>query len=251
MRLGGKIAFVSGSTRGIGRTIAELFAREGAKVALAGRSRDKGEKVAQQIRDSGGEARFIPLDVNVEESVRSALDLAAQHFGGLTTLVNNAAPTDLVNRGMKPLVEHTTEDWNRILHGTLTGAVFWACKYGIPHLIRSGGGSIINVSSGGSVRGHPGISAYSAGKAGMNSVTRSIAVEYAAHKIRCNTIIVGRVVSHSRDRGPTSMPGVLGRLGVPSDIAHAAIWLAADESEFVNGSEVTADGGQSMNGVHG
>ena len=251
MRLAGKVAFVSGSTRGIGRTIAELFALNGAKVAVAGRSQDKGEKVAQRIRDAGGDAVFVPLDINLEDSVRAAIDATAERFGRLTTLINNAAPTDLVNRTTKPLVEYTTDEWNRILLGTLTGNVFWACKYGIPHLIRAGGGSIVNVSSGGAVMGHPGISAYSAAKAGLNSVTRSIAVEYAAHGIRCNTIIVGRVVSHSRDLGPAHMPGVLTRLGVPSDIAHAALWLAADESEFATGSEVTVDGGQSINGVHG
>jgi NAD(P)-dependent dehydrogenase (short-subunit alcohol dehydrogenase family) len=117
--------------------------------------------------------------------------------------------------------------------------VFWTCRYGIPHLIRAGGGSIVNVSSGGPVMGHPGISAYSAAKAGLNSMTRSIAIEYAAQGIRCNTIIVAM-----------QMPGVLTRLGAPSDIAHAAVWLADDESELVTGSEVTADGGQSIFGVH-
>jgi NAD(P)-dependent dehydrogenase (short-subunit alcohol dehydrogenase family) len=250
MRLAGKIAFVSGSTRGIGRTIAELFAVNGARVALAGRSVEKGEKVAQRIREAGGEAFFVPLDMNLEDSVRAAIEAAVERFGGLTTLVNNAAPTDLVNRTMKPLAEYTTDEWNRIVHGTLTGGAFWPAKYALPHLIRAGAGSIINVSSGGAVMGHRGIAPYSAAKAGMQSLTRSIAVEYAAQGIRCNSIVVGRVVSHSRDRGPQTMPGVLTRLGVPADIAHAAIWLASDESEFVTGSDVTADGGQSINGVH-
>jgi len=250
MRLAGKIAFISGSTRGIGRTMAELFAVNGARVALAGRSVDKGEKVAQRIREAGGEAFFVPLDLNLEDSVRAAIEATVERFGGLTTLVNNAAPTDLVNRTMKPLVEYTTDEWNRIVHGTLTGGAFWPSKYALPHLIRAGGASIINVSSGGAVMGHRGIAPYSAAKAGMQSLTRSIAVEYAAQGVRCNSIVVGRVVSHSRDLGPQTMPGVLTRLGVPADIAHAAIWLASDESAFVTGSDVTADGGQSINGVH-
>jgi NAD(P)-dependent dehydrogenase (short-subunit alcohol dehydrogenase family) len=248
MRLDGKVAFVSGSTRGIGRTTAELFAAEGAKVVGSGRSVDKGETVAERIRDAGGDAVFVPLDVTDEDSVRGAIQTTIDRYGTLTTLVNNAAPTDIVNQNMKPMLEYTNDEWDRIILGTLTGNVFWACRYAIPHMIEAGGGSIVNVSSGGSVFGSPGISAYSAAKGGMNALTRSIAVEYAPYKIRCNVIIVGRVVSHSKDRGP-DVPGSLTRVGQPSDIAYAAMWLAADESEFVTGSEVTADGGMSINGA--
>ena len=182
MRLEGKVAFISGSTRGIGRTTAELFAAEGAKVVVTGRSVDKGENTAARIRDAGGDATFVTLDVSDEGSVRAAIDATVERYGKLTTLVNNAAATDLVNAGMKPLTEHSTEEWDAIIRTTLTGNVFWACKYGIPHLVAAGGGSIINVSSGGAVFGSPGISAYSAAKGGMNAVTRTIAVEYAARQ---------------------------------------------------------------------
>jgi NAD(P)-dependent dehydrogenase (short-subunit alcohol dehydrogenase family) len=249
MRLEGKVALISGSTRGIGRTTAELFAAEGARVVVSGRSVDKGEKTAERIREAGGDATFVRLDVSDEDSVRDAIDATVARYGKLTTLINNAAATDLVNQQMKPLTEFTTQEWDDIVRTTLTGNVFWACKYGIPHLIAAGGGSIVNVSSGGAVFGSPGISAYSAAKGGMNAVTRSIAVEYAPYKIRCNVIVVGRVVSHSRDRGP-NVPGALTRVGQPSDIAYAAMWLAADESEFVTGSTVTADGGMSINPGH-
>jgi NAD(P)-dependent dehydrogenase (short-subunit alcohol dehydrogenase family) len=250
MRLEGQVAFISGSTRGIGRTMAEMFAVEGARVAVTGRSVDKGEKVAQQIRDAGGEAMFVRLDVSDEHSVRSAIEATVERYGSLTTLVNNAAATDLVNQTMKPMLDYTTDEWEQIIRTTLTGNVFWACKYAIPHLIDAGGGSIVNISSGAAVFGAPGISAYSAAKGGMNAVTRAIAVEYAPYKIRCNVIVVGRVVSHSKDRGP-DVPGTLTRVGMPSDIAYAAIWLAADESQFITGSTVSADGGLSINGVHG
>jgi NAD(P)-dependent dehydrogenase (short-subunit alcohol dehydrogenase family) len=250
MRLEDKVALVSGSTRGIGRTIAEMFAAEGAQVVVSGRSVDKGEKVAERIRDAGGDATFVELDVSDEDSVRHAIDATVERYGRLTTLVNNAAPTDLVNTRIKPLTEFDTEEWEAILRTTLTGNVFWACKYGIPHLIDAGGGSIVNISSGGAVFGSYGISAYSAAKGGMNAVTRTIAVEYARHGIRCNVIVVGRVVSHPKDRGP-NVPGALTRVGQPSDIAYAAMWLAADESEFVTGSTVTADGGLGINPGHG
>jgi NAD(P)-dependent dehydrogenase (short-subunit alcohol dehydrogenase family) len=248
MRLDGKVAIVSGSTRGIGRSIAEMFAREGAAVAVTGRTVDRGEKVVAGIRDAGGDAEFFPLDVTDEASVHSVMDGVAARFGKLDVLVNNAAPTDAVSSSVKPLVDYTTDEWNRILLGTLTGNVFWACKYGIPHLVAAGGGSIVNVSSGQSVVGLSGFAAYSAAKGGINSITRTLAVENAPHNIRVNTIVVGRVIAHTKDTGVGAGPGHLTRLGVPNDIAYCATWLASDESAFVTGSLVTVDGGFTVNG---
>lgn len=247
MRLDGKVALVSGSTRGIGRSIAQMFADEGAKVAVTGRTRDRGQKVVDLITEAGGEAEFFELDVTDEDSVRSVVAAVAERFGSLTTLINNAAPTVEVGSNIKPLPEVTTEEWNHILTATVTGPVFWACKYGIPLLRAAGGGSIVNISSGQSVVGLPGFSAYSAGKGAMNSLTRSIAAEEAEHGIRCNTIVVGRVVAKG-DMGSGMVPGHLTRYGVPNDIAYAATYLASDESAFVTGSTLTADGGFTING---
>jgi len=246
MRLEGKVAFISGSTRGIGRTMAEMFAAEGAKVVVSGRSVDKGEKVASRIRDAGGDATFVRLDVSDESSVREAIAAAIDRYGTLTTLVNNAAPTDLVSAGFKPMHEVTTGEWEAIVRATLTGNVFWASKYAIPHLIDAGGGSIVNISSGGAMFGVPGISAYSASKGGMNALTRTMAVEYAPYGIRANAIIVGRVVSYAQDRGPETTRE-LSRVGKPSDVAYVAVWLAADESEWITGTEIVADGGAAIN----
>jgi NAD(P)-dependent dehydrogenase (short-subunit alcohol dehydrogenase family) len=248
MRLAGKVALVSGSTRGIGRSIAEMFGREGARVVVTGRTVDRGHKVVGNIRDAGGEAEFLPLDINDEDSVRSVIEGAVERFGRLDVLVNNAAPTDVVSTTIKPLQDYTTEEWTRILTATLTGNVFWACKFGIPQLERAGGGSIINISSGASVIGMSGVSAYSAAKGGINSLTRGLAVELAGANIRVNTIVVGRVIAHSKDSGVGVGPGHLTRLGAPNDIAYVATWLASDESAFVTGSIVTADGGFSING---
>lgn len=248
MRLEGKVALISGSTRGIGRSIAEMFAREGARVVVTGRTVDRGNKVVAGIRQAGGTAEFVELDVTNEDSVRGAVEATVEHFGRLDTLVNNAAPTDAVSTSVKPLVDYTTAEWDRIILGTLTGNVFWACKYGIPQMAAAGGGSIINISSGQSVVGMTGFSAYAAAKGGINSLTRSLAVETAPHNITVNTIIVGRVISHARDTGVGVGPGHLTRLGIPNDIAYAATWLASDESRFVTGSLVTADGGFTING---
>jgi NAD(P)-dependent dehydrogenase (short-subunit alcohol dehydrogenase family) len=176
------------------------------------------------------------------------LDAAAGRFGKLDVLINNAAPTDAVSTTVKPLIDYTTEEWDRIIKGTLTGNVFWSCKYGIPHLIAAGGGSVVNISSAQSVIGLSGFAAYGAAKGAINSITRTLAVENSEHNIRVNTIVVGRVISHSKDTGVGVGAGHLTRLGVPDDIAYCATWLASDESAFITGSLVTADGGFTING---
>ena len=248
MRLEGKVALISGSTRGIGRSTAEMFGREGAKVAVTGRTVDRGQKVSAAIRDAGGDAEFFELDVTREDSVRNVIESVAERFGKLNVLINNAAPTRDISMTVKPLHEYTTEEWDHILLGTLTGNVFWACKYGIPHLIAAGGGSIVNISSDQSIVGLSGFGAYSAAKGAINSVTRTLAAEGSAHGIRVNTIVVGRVIAHSGDTGVSVGSGHMTRLGVPNDVAYCATWLASDEATFVTGSLVTVDGGFSVNG---
>ena len=152
MRLDGKVALVTGSTRGIGRTISEVFAEEGAKVVLSGRSVDKGEKNVQRIRDAGGEAMFVPLDVADEASVQDAVAATVEAYGPITTLINNAAPTALVNVSFKPVTELSTQEWDDIVRGSVTSA-FLMTKYTVPHMLGNGGGSIVNISSGASVFG--------------------------------------------------------------------------------------------------
>jgi NAD(P)-dependent dehydrogenase (short-subunit alcohol dehydrogenase family) len=247
MRLEHKVALITGSTRGIGRTMAEMFAAEGAKVVVSGRSVDKGEKNVQRIRDAGGDAMFVPLDVSDEDSVRAAVSAAVDTYGPITTLVNNAAPTAVVARSFMPLIELDPAVWDEILRATVT-SVFLMTKYTVPHMLEAGGGSIINISSGGSITGIPGLGPYSAGKGGMNALTRVIAVEYGQQGIRCNTIIVGRVVSYAGDQGPETSKELL-RVGNPADVGYAAVWLASDEAEWITGSEITADGGVRYNSI--
>jgi NAD(P)-dependent dehydrogenase (short-subunit alcohol dehydrogenase family) len=224
-----------------------MFAAEGAKVVVTGRSVDKGEKNVRRIRDAGGDAMFVPLDVADEDSVRAAVIATVDAFGPITTLVNNAAPTAVVAQSFKPLIELDSADWDLILRGTVT-SVFLMTKYAVPHMLEAGGGSIINISSGGSITGVPGLGPYSAGKGGMNALTRVISVEYGSHGIRCNTIIVGRVVSYAGDKGPQTSKELL-RMGNPADIGYVAVWLASDEAEWITGSEITADGGVRYNSI--
>lgn len=250
-RLEGKIALISGSTRGIGRSMAEYFASEGAKVAVTGRTVEKGEKVVAAIEAGGGEAKFFSLDITSEDSVRETIAAVVAHFGGLTTLVNNAAPTAEVATTVKALNELSTEEWNTILTGTLTGNVFWASKYAWPHLAEADGASILNISSGQSLVGISGFAAYSAAKGGVNSVTRVLAVEGAPVGIRANNIAVGRVVSGRGDSGVgvgEKTGGRLTRLGNPMDIAYAAAFLCSDEGAFVTGEMLIVDGGFAING---
>jgi NAD(P)-dependent dehydrogenase (short-subunit alcohol dehydrogenase family) len=243
-RLAGRVALISGSTRGIGRSIAELFSSEGATVAVAGRSVEKGEKVVERIRAAGGEAAYFPLDISDEDSVRSVVRGVVERFGALTTLVNNAAPTALVSDNIKPMWQYSTEEWTSILNTTLTGCVFWPTKYAWPHLRESGHGTIVNISSGAAIRGTPGLTAYTAAKGGMNAVTRTIASEGIPYGIRCNCIVVGRVVAGGNDRGPQMKDAYA--TGGPMQIASAALFLSCPESSFVNGDLITADGGVSM-----
>ena len=250
-RMEGKVALISGSTRGIGRSMAEYFASEGAKVAVTGRTVEKGEKVVAAIEAAGGEAKFFPLDIFSESSVHETIEAVVSHFGALTTLVNNAAPTTEVSTTVKELNQLTTDEWNTILSGTLTGNVFWASKYAWPHLAEAEGASITNISSGQSMVGISGFGAYSAAKGGVNSVTRVLAVEGAKYGIRCNNIAVGRVVAGRGDSGVgigEKTGGRLTRLGNPMDIAYAAAWLASDEGAFVTGEMIVIDGGFAING---
>ncbi|MFC3243551.1 SDR family NAD(P)-dependent oxidoreductase [Gordonia humi] len=204
--------------------------------------------MVQFIRDAGGEAEFFPLDVTSEDSVQATVAAVADRFGGLTTLVNNAAPTDVVASTIKPLHEYSTDEWEAVMTGALKGNVFWASKYAWPHLAEAEGASILNISSGQAIAGFKGFAAYGAAKSAINSLTRSLAVEGAADGIRANCIMVGRVVSGRGDAGHHTGGGRLTRIGNPMDIAYAATYLSSDEAEFATGSMLTVDGGFSING---
>ena len=248
MRLAGERALVTGSTSGLGRAIATEFAREGAAVVVTGRDQARGDAVVAEINATGGAASFVPAELADEEACENLVARAAEAMNGLTVLVNNAAGGGAPDG---PVADLTTEAWEAILRVDLT-APMWCCRAAIPHMRRAGHGAIVNVSSRQAERASKGLAAYVAAKAGMNGLTRAIAVDYAAEGIRCNTISPGYVLNDRRDADITDerrarYEGMhLTRLGVAADIAHAAVYLASRESEFVTGVNLQLDGGSSI-----
>src|SRR5262245_49890011 len=254
MRLEGKVALVTGATRGIGRTIAVVFAREGAKVVLAGRAAAAGEQLESEIRDAGGEAAYVQTDIGKEADVVRAVRTAVDRFGSLTTLVNNAAATHLSGlpeRGDAGVGELPDEVLAEALQTNLWG-LFWCCKHAIAEMTRAGGGSIINISSEVATKGAAMMDAYSASKGAMNALTRSMAVGYAKRRIRVNAISSGLIESGesitalladpvTRAWVEASIP--LPYFGVPEDIAWGCVYLASDESRYVTGTVLPIDGG--------
>lgn len=245
MRLAGERVLVTGSTAGIGAQVARRCAAENALVCVHGRDAGRGEAVARDIAALGGRAIFVAADLADEAACTALVETAAARLGGLTVLVNNAAAA---GDGRRLVGELDTGDWERVLRLNLT-AVAWLCRAALPHLLRAGHGSIVNVSSRQAERASAGLAAYVASKGGLNALTRAIAVEYGRQGVRCNALSVGYVVNERRDAGmDAERRGALEamhltRLGTADDVAHAVVWLASRESEFVTGAVIPVDGG--------
>ncbi|MGH6948726.1 MAG: SDR family NAD(P)-dependent oxidoreductase [Kiloniellales bacterium] len=248
MRLAGKRAFISGAGGGIGAAAAAVFAREGARVAAADLKASAAEETAHKIAAAGGEAVAVSGDVAEPASCRAMLDRSAEAFGGLDILFNNAG---VMLAGDDGPVETPLEIWESTLKVNLTG-VFLACKYGIPHLERAGGGAIVNAASVVALVGsaYPQI-AYTASKGGVIALTRELAIQYARKGIRVNAICPGPVATSMvktfladdaawAARRPY-MP--MGRLGEPEDIARLVAFLASDEARYITGAVYPIDGG--------
>ena len=248
MRLHGKVALITGAASGIGRTAATLFAAEAAKVVLADITEHAGEQAAQEIRSAGGEAAFIRTDVTRATEVEAMVRFTVEQFGGLHVLYNNAGIFHPDDGGT---VDTAEEIWDRVIGINLKG-VWLGCKYGIPALLRSGGGSIINVASFVALVGAatPQI-AYTASKGGVLSMTREIAVEYARKGIRANALCPGPIetpmlaelLSDPQRRARRLVHIPIGRFGHAEEIARAALWLASDESSLMTGAALVVDGG--------
>lgn len=247
MRLENKVALISGGTRGIGASIARLFAREGAKIVIGDILEEEGHQTETEIIGNGGECLFVRLDVTNEADWEQAVGAAISRFGQLDILVNNAG---ISARGT---IEETSEaEWTRTMDINVKGA-FLGTKLAVPSMKTGGGGSIVNISSGAGIAPQPGTSgAYAASKGAVRIFSKSTAVQYAQDNIRCNSVHPGPIeTSMLRATRPDAsaldeMMGrvPLGRFGRPEEIAYGVLYLASDESSFVTGSELVIDGGR-------
>lgn len=248
MRLDKKVAIVTGGGSGIGEAIARLFAKEGARVVITGRRKEVLEKVVEGISKAGGDAIAIPGSVTAEADVQKAVQSSLKTFGQIDILVNNAG--NLFHAA--PLHETTDEVWDETIDIFLKG-VFRFTRAVIPTMIQQGGGSIVNISTIAALKAIPGYPAhaYSAAKAGVNMLTKTIAIEYAKAKIRCNAVCpagvdtpgVASMVSDPKNRAGFDAMHPLGRMGLPEEIAEAVLYFASDESRWTTGSILTVDGG--------
>lgn len=247
-RLDGKVCVITGAASGIGRACALRFAGEGGRVAVADVAEGPGRDVVAQIEAQGGQAAFFRADVTEEESVAALYEGVAERFGAVHVLVNNAG---VLHPGDHSVVETEREVWDRVLAINLTG-VFLCCKHGIPMLLAAGGGSIVNTASiSGLVGSATSQIGYAASKGGVIAISRDIAVEFARQGIRCNALCPGPVETPLAmqvygdeagwQRRRVHIP--TGRLGTAEEIADAALFLASDDSRWVNGTSFVVDGG--------
>jgi NAD(P)-dependent dehydrogenase (short-subunit alcohol dehydrogenase family) len=252
-RLRGKVCFVTGGASGMGRVAAQMMCAEGARVAVADVNEDAREKAANEARQAGGEAYAVACDVTNEQQVRAAIADTVKRFGRLDVLYNNA--------GIMMAEDHSVIDteewvWDKTLAVNLKG-IYLCCKYGIPEMIRGGGGSVINIASFVALVGcSVPQDAYTATKGAVIALTKSLAVQFGPKKVRSNAVCPGPIETPLMTewllkdaeakrirlaRNPT------GRFGRPEDIVNAGIYLASDESAWTNGAVLVIDGGITSN----
>lgn len=264
-KLTGKVALITGGSRGLGLGITEIFLRQGAKVAILARDRVRGDAAVEMAREWGPEGAciFVSADLTDEAAVKRAMDHTAEHFGALHILVNNAAPTRLHGEN---IVNLSLEVWEAYLREGVTSA-FLASKYAIPHMQKAGYGSIINVSSNAAERAIRNNSGYSTCKAALHGLTLSTAVDFGP-VVRCNELVIGHL--HHNDhplyrfmeedaetKAALDKNYMVGRWGYPQDLGYACAFLGSEESAFVTADTMHLDGGSqrelrfpSMAGAH-
>jgi len=250
MKLANKVAVITGAGSGMGNAAALLFAAEGAAVAAVDIDAAAAEQTASEIVGNGGKSIGIGVDVSDSAEVQGMFDRAVAHFGRLDIVYNNAGTIEK----SELLHEIGDDEFARVLDVNLLG-VFYGIKYAVPHLMKSGGGAIINTASVAGLKAFTGKAAYTASKAAVIAMTQVAGMQYGRHKIRVNCICPGIIYTgmsrqvHREQFGKELDPGIkgrisaLGRIGMPEDIARVALFLASDDAAFVTGAPFIVDGG--------
>ncbi len=245
--LSGKVAIVTGAASGFGRATARLLGESGASLVVSDIDIDGGEGCAAQIRAAGGEATFVPADVSNTAEVERMVATAVERFGRLDLAYNNAG----IMGSAHPLAEMPEEQWRRALDVMLTG-VFLCMKAELPVLLETGGGAIVNCSSGAGLIGFPGQAGYVAAKHGVVGLTKVAALEYGSQGIRINAICPGTARTKMVDAVIAEQPELeaqlldlhpIGRIAEPDEIARTVLWLFSDAASFVSGAAIPVDGG--------
>jgi 3-oxoacyl-[acyl-carrier protein] reductase len=249
MRLAGKVAAITGGALGIGRATARIFAAEGAVVAVADVQADAVEAVAREIREGGGQAIAVGMDVGDASQVQAFVDTVVGELGRLDVMFANAGIAHSA-----PFLEHPEAQWHRVLRVNLTG-VFLCCQAAARQMVKQGGGRIITVASINGFRGVENLVGYNAAKAGVVELTRTMAVELAEHGIAVNAIAPAQIDTRltrglpgeARQRRVDRIP--MGRFGEPEEVARAALFLASDDASYVTGHTLAVDGGYLAGGL--
>jgi len=246
--LTGKVALVTGGNGGIGFGMAKGLAAAGAAIAIAARNRKKSDAAVAALLASGAKAEYVELDVRKEASCHAAVRATVERFGRLDILVNNSGTT--VRKQPEKL---TAEDWHLVLETNLTGALF-CCQAAYTHLVRSGGGKIINIGSMMSMFGAAYAAPYAASKGGIVQLSKSLAIAWAKDNIQVNAILPGWINTDLTKSAREQVPGLNERVlartpaqrwGDPSDFAGVAVFLAGPGSDFITGTTIVVDGGYS------
>ncbi len=243
--LNDKVALVTGGAMGIGKTTAQIFAREGARIVVVDIEAGGGEETVRLIKEAGGDALFVKCDVTKAMEVKAAIKKTVDTYGRLDCAFNNAGI------GIPgTTVECSEEDWDRVLDVNLKGV--WLCmKYELSQMLIQGGGVIVNTSSAGGLIGTPGIAAYTASKHGVVGLTRTAALEHVTAGIRVNAVCPGSVptpmldpvVNHPEMKAMLESKHPMGRFGTTEEIAEAVVWLCSDRASYVTGVAFPVDGG--------
>lgn len=249
MLLQDKVAIITGGATGIGRSAAQVFAREGAAVVVADINEADGELTAQMVRDAGGQALFVRTDVTRADDVKAMVDATVKTFGGLDCAFNNAG----INWPMGSVETISEEDWNKAVAVNQT-SVFLCMKYEVPEMRKRGGGAIVNTSSGMGLFALPNVAAYIATKHAVIGLTKAAAIDFGPENIRVNALLPGKTLTEltraSYERLGLDLNEVAGglplhRMGVPQNQAEAALWLCSERSSFITGHSLICDGGES------